>query len=112
MSNPVPLEDLAGLPEIYYDRNDDDDEQTGIHAYSPGGDSKAVIETKGQSILQDVSPDWRWLFQPHEGPPETTSRRSSRASSSGFNPTRVHLKPVAIDTVSGVLCASTSRGYI
>lgn len=47
---------------IFFHRDDDGDEQNDVHALTTDGDRETVVETDGQCVICDVSPDGRYLL--------------------------------------------------
>jgi len=69
---------------------------------------------EGSSETQErglTVPGWS-VLQPHEGSSETTDSVSGDNDESGFNPTRVRLKPTVTVDAAASTVASTPRGFV
>lgn len=51
-----------GGDRIYFHSDDGGSEQTDVHALGLDGEHEVVVEAEGQNVLQDVSPDGRYLL--------------------------------------------------
>ncbi|WP_255169114.1 S9 family peptidase [Natrononativus amylolyticus] len=85
---------------IYFHADDAGDEQNDVFAISLEGDVEPVIEREGQTILQDVSEDGRWLlfgndggdqmnlyrYDRHEGVVEQLTEYDKPAGGGSFSP--------------------------
>lgn len=58
-----PIEWAPDGEAVYYHQDDDGDEQNDIHVFDlDTGETRVVVENDGQTVLQDVSPDGRYLL--------------------------------------------------